>query len=471
LVLLLTIAPGIQSWAQNLNLNISAQAGYDNTIITSSVDSNGAPNFLVVPSSSLTLPINGGNTCGSQACPLVMMIAGQYQVLNTNISITLPNVTGEYFIYVKQDLTNLALINTDFGSTNLTPVYQYTPPACSTSSSPEIWFDLSTDLMKTCVSSGSFIVQPLIVIGVADVNATPVIDQVLCEPYRLNPYRRVELFGTGVTGAQQLVSGTTTVDGWQQYTVLEVNGGTTILQPTGWTVTNPSVGLIIFSQNPVLIINGASVNANGKGAPGGAGGAAGAFGSAGSAGGCAAGGGGGGYTSASNMNGGNGGSRVSWGALSTPIGGGAGGTSSSHTGGIGQAETTQGSPDAREIMALACIGGGGGGGAGDSTHGGGAGAAGGGAIIIRAPSILVDSTSLVTAGGTRGSNGTGGGTSTAAGGGGGGGGTALLQGIFVTVSAGGRLQAGGGGAGSGASGGGNNGGSGGAGLFLAVQLQ
>ncbi len=195
-LLSLAIATSMLSNAQNLNLNISAQAGYDNTIITSLSDSNGNPSFLV-PLSGVSLQINGGSSCGmpSQPCPLALMIAGQYQVLNSAVTITLPMTAGEYFIYAKQDLVNSNLMSTDFGSTNLAPVYQYTAPACSTSTTNlQIWFDLSANLMKTCESpSITFAAQPLIVIGVADVNSSMVIDQVLCEPYRLNPYRRVEL--------------------------------------------------------------------------------------------------------------------------------------------------------------------------------------------------------------------------------------------------------------------------------------
>ena len=457
--------------AQHANLNISAQAGYDNTIITSDVDGNGNPNFLGTSVSNTVLPINGGNTCSSplQSCPLAMMIAGQYQVLNTNITITLPSTAGEYFIYAVQDLTNANMVQPpDFGSTNIPPLYQYGVPTCSSAagtSNPHIWFDLSTNLMKTCtVASGSFSAQPLIVIGVADVNGSGHIDQSLCEPYRLNPYRRVELFGAGSDGTITSATSGSPVDGWKQLNQLYLSGSQTLTH-SSWTTTEPTPGLVLFSQNPMMILNGATVTASGLGrvsVPGNAAGTA----PAGGNGGCAGGGGGGGGSTA--HAGGQGGSRFAWSA-SFGAGAGTAGSTSPAAGGNGGYETISTStpvyPNLREVMPIACVGASGGAGGGDGTNAGGSGGAGGGVILLRAPSILVDSASSVLANGSNGGTGAGG---TAAGGGGGGGGTAVLQGIFTNQ--GGTFQANGGLVGSGV-GTGKAGGSGGNGLAITVKLQ
>jgi hypothetical protein len=455
-LLSLAIATSMLCNAQNLNLNISAQAGYDNTIITSFVDSNGNPLFLSGGGTS-TLTISGATT------PLVLMIAGVYQQLITSPGLAVTNGSGSpqlQFVYVLQDIASPTLLSTDFATTTFAPIYSYIAPTGATG---QFWFDLSTNLMKSWNGS-MFVATPAVFIGVIDVAATGnLIDAVLCEPYRLNPYRRVELFGTGVNGAQKYVNAgmVTAADGWQQYSVFEAYGPTTVVQPPAWTAAAPTTGLIIFSQNPVLVLLGASINANTKGAPGGTGGTG--LGNSGQMGGCAGAGGGGGFDSAGlGTGGGNGGGRSSWAAEGSFIGAGVGGSSVTPTGTRGQNATIQGSPDAREVMPLACMGAGGGAGAGDSTHNGGAGGSGGGVIIIRAPSILLDSTpSIVTAGGQKGVNGSG----SSAGGGGGGGGTAVLQGIFVNQN--GTLQAGGGGAGTG----GNSGGGGGAGFFITVKLQ
>ncbi len=455
-LLSLAITTSILSEAQNLNFNISAQAGYDNTIITSLVDSNGNPLFLTGSGTS-TLTINGTTT------PLVLMIAGVYQKLITSPGLAVTNGSGApqlQFVYASQDIANPTLLSTDFATTTLAPIYSYIAPTGATTG--QFWFDLSTNLMKSWNGS-AFVPTPAIFLGVIDVTTAPSIDAILCEPYRLNPYRRVELFGTAVNGAQKYVNAgmVTATDGWQQYSVFEAYGSGTVVQPPAWTAAAPTTGLIIFSQNPVLIVASASMNANTKGAPGGTGGAG--AGGVGQSGGCAGAGGGGGFDSAgTGTPGGNGGGRSSWAAEGSFIGAGVGGTSGTPTGTKGQNATIQGSPDTREVMPLACIGAGGGAGAGDSMHNGGAGGSGGGVIIIRAPSILIDSASTVTAGGQRGVNGSGG---SASGGGGGGGGTALLQGVFVNQN--GTLQAGGGGAGTG----GNSGGGGGAGFFATVKLQ
>jgi hypothetical protein len=456
LALLLTTAVCIQSRAQYVNLNISAQAGYDNTISTSSVDANGNPNFL--SGAATTLTISGSPT------PLVLMIAGVYEVLNTSATLTL-STAGEYFIYAVQDLSNTTLGNMDFGSTTLPPVYQYVAPPCSTTASPQIWFDLSTNLMKTCVSGGSFTAQPLIVIGVADVNSGLVIDQVLCEPYRLNPYRRVELFGTGVDGS--IVTGAT-IDGWKQLASLYLSG-TTTLTPSQWIATAQTPGLILFSQNPVMILNGAKVSGDGLGITGLTGSTG--IGSLGGNGGCGGAGGGGGG-SASGNGGGLGGGRTSWLAPWSPTGAGSAGVGggSSTAGGPGQPETISATtpifPNEREIMSILCIGAAGAGGGGDGTNTGGAGGNGGGIVIIRAPSILIGSGSSVTANGTAGGGNT---VGNIGGGGGGGGGTAILQAFFVNQN--GTFLASGGAHGNGHGGTSKAGGAGGAGLFASVKLQ
>src|ERR1700675_2794485 len=183
-LLSLAITTSILSKAQNLNLNISAQAGYDNTIITSFVDSSsGNPNFL--SGSGSTLTIKGATT------PLTLMIAGTYQQLISDMMLTVINCSGAsqlQFVYAKQDLLNATLQLADFATTALPPVYTYTAPTGATG---QFWFDLSTNLMKSWNGS-NFVATPAVFLGEIDVTTAPAIDAALSEPYRLNPYRRGE---------------------------------------------------------------------------------------------------------------------------------------------------------------------------------------------------------------------------------------------------------------------------------------
>ncbi|HXJ93495.1 MAG TPA: hypothetical protein VMT20_11505 [Terriglobia bacterium] len=374
--------------------------------------------------------------------------------------------------------------------TNIAPVYSYAAPAgnsgstamtCSLGSNgggatcPQAWFDLSTNLMKfnTAGSTPNWVATPAIFLGVVDETGTPTVDAVLSEPYRLNPYRRYELFGDGSSGAENLTSGTpTTVDGYQQYSTLTVNGSGTVLQHTQWTASNPTTGLILYSQNPVLVINSAAIKADGKGHAGVAG-STGAGGN-GNIASCGGAGGGGGWGT---NNGGTGGNRLAFFSVgNSAFGGGSAGTSGTPAGGAGLSAGTTGAPDPRWETFVNCFGGSGGADGGNTTSSatGGASGASGGAVYLRAPSVLLDSTSFMTANGNPGLQGnvTSGGTNDCSGSGGGGGGGSAVVAVGFFTNKGTFTASGGAGAGgtSGCAVNGGAGGNGGAGLAFSVKL-
>jgi len=200
------------------------------------------------------------------------------------------------YVYVLQEFVQYDATST------FAPIYAYTAP--STPMSGQFWFDLSTNLMKK-YNGTTWVVTPAIFLGEIDVTTTPSIDAALCEPYRLNPYRRYEFFGNGTDPS---INSTTTIDGLKQVPVLTMNG--TSLTHTQWTLSTPSLGVMVYSQNPVMVINSGHVTATGKGRTGGV--AEMNAGAGGLAGGCAGAGGGGGGGSGTGNSGGTGGSRSAW---------------------------------------------------------------------------------------------------------------------------------------------------------------
>jgi hypothetical protein len=155
LILLVLVVCG-ELTAQTVTLNIPAQAGYDNTVITSFVDGNGNPIFLSGSGSTLTIK--------ATTTPLTLMIAGTYQQLISDTALNVSNSSGAsqvQFVYAKQDLSNATLQLADFGTTALPPVYSYSAPTGSTG---QFWFDLSTNLMKSWNGS-SFVATPAVFLG------------------------------------------------------------------------------------------------------------------------------------------------------------------------------------------------------------------------------------------------------------------------------------------------------------------
>lgn len=429
----------------------------DNAICTSAVDASGNPNFLATASNTV-LPINGGTTA------LVMYIAGAYQILSSNVTLTVPSTASvQQWILAKQDTTNAAMVAGDFLAMNTAPFYSYTAPTCPSpspslsSTNPSFWFDLSTGIAKLCTSNGgSYSQQNSMVIGTVFVDATPKVLAVLGEPFRLNAYARFQMFGSGVDGALAVTSSTTTINRHFQYQAVSVTGGTL----TASANTSASVGVSFSSQSPVFVLNSASITATGltgttRSATTGAGAAGSVFGTGGAGGG----GGGSGTTSAA---GGGGGGRMSITGTGLTGGGGTAGAATPTAGGVGQAAL---SPASFWSPAFGCAGSQAGSGAGDGTNIGGVGGAAGGLVFIRAPSIFLASSASVTANGNNGGNSAGG---NAGGGGGAGGGCVILDAGFIN-NAGATLTANGGSGGS-ASGTGQTGGTGGAGIVQTNKL-
>lgn len=452
---------------QDLPPSLLSCAIHDTAICTSAVDAAGNPNFLAADATPGVVDINGWTT------PLVLFIGGVYQTLSSNVTVTPPTPGSsdvEYFIWAKQDTANPVLVAADFGVTTIAPVYQYTEPGFASAGSatnPQIWFDLSSNTMKwnTNGTSGPFAPQPSIILGAVVESHTPAILAVLCEPYRLNPYKRYEMFRDASGGALQEVSaGTVTQNGAVYASVLLVDNSTIV---HGASASGLSRGMQIFSQNPVILVNNGAVSANGVGriAPSAGIGAGAAGQQAGQNGGAGGGGGGAGLTYA----GGNGGI-LNW--NDTPgIGSGAGsGGSAGNPGGNGCASDTSGHAGWLYAVFLGTPGPGasGGNGGGDGSNNGGQGGTGAGVVVMIAPSVLVLSGSSITANGNTGGAGAGG---NAGGGGGGGGGTVVLAAGFITNGAGGTYTptatGGSGGVGQGT---GKSGGNGGNGTAMAVKL-
>jgi hypothetical protein len=407
----------------------------DHQIISSAVDANGRPNFLAT-SGSTSIAINGGTTS------LTMCIGGKYQVLSSNVTPSLTSTAGIYFVFAKQDVSNASLVVGDFGGTLNPPSYAYIAPTCPSNAGTQnsYWFDLSSNTMKVCtVNSGSYAAAspPVIFLGVAD-NTGAAIDQVIAEPYRLDPYRRFQIFRDAADGSFSASSGgTSNKSGEYHYSSYLLTG-------TATQTPSTNAGLIIYSQNPVILMGSAMLGGAGQGFGGATGGVnngptgvVGGFGGAG--------GGGGGGTG---KTGGAGGPRSTFASISNNPAGGAGGAAGANNG-------TAGSSSASSIAQLYgfgpfyvpnCAGSPGGAGGGDGTNAGASGGGGGDYIQVVAPALLVAGTAAIRADGAAGANGAAG---NVGGGGGGGGGCVLLTvGYANGVTLGTNVSANGGAAGT-----------------------
>lgn len=440
----------------------------DTAICTSAVDSNGNPSFLAAGSGA-ALNVNGGTT------NLTYFVAGSFQTVNANLSITLPTPSADTleFVFIKLDTANANPVNADLVVSSSAPFWQYAAPSCPSptpalsSTNPSIWFDLSSNATKQCTTNGGSysVTTAMAPLGVALVSSTPAVTQVLAEPLRLGPYARFKTFGNGSDGSLAVTS-TTTKDGAFRYQSLLVDNAT--LNHTGTLSTSQTPGLVLYSQTPV-IVTGASgkLDGSGKGRPATTGGTGAS--SAGAA--CGFGGAGGGGGGASTTNaGGLGGNRKAWFDPALSIGGGTAGSNSGGNGGTGiaaNANLTGSVPfvvENSDMLGNFGCGASGATGGGDGTNNAGNGGAGGGNVFIKAPAILVSSSSTVTCDGQAGTAAAGG---NSGGGGGGGGGTCILMGGYVSQN--GTLSANGGSGGAKA-GSGGNGASGGVGTALALKL-
>lgn len=393
----------------------ATQCVLDNAICGGAVDANGNPNFLATGTSS-AVPVNGGTT------PLVMFIAGKYQVLNSNITFASSSGTGISFVYATQDVANTNMVAADFGSTNIPPVYSKVAPTKVTSgtTNPQLWFDLSTNTMKanTGGTGGSFVASPVIVLGAFDTTGGSAVDQVLCEPFRLDPNTRYRIFKDGGDGSQ-IVAGTVNKQGEFHYSGFEMTSGT---YTDGQVSPYSSV---IFSQNVVIMLSGTTIGGTGQGLAG-----AGTSVNNGPAGGVGGfGGGGGGGGGGTGKTGGAGGGRTPLYSLSTSAGGAAGGAAGANNGTAGNnGNAGTNVPAFGPFYIPGCIGAPGGGGGGDATNAGGAGSQAGGYFHLIAPAVLIVGTAKIQAdGGTPATPGAG----NVGGGGGGGGGCAIVQAGYV----------------------------------------
>jgi len=382
----------------------------DNTILISAVDAtpNFNPSFLTLSGAPTTkVTLNGATT------NFVAFIDGQRVIVNSNLISTNSLTNGSInFVYLTKDATLVA-------ATTLPPVYGRTAPTCP-GSPLQFWFNTATRKMNSCSNGGSYVLNPVLFLGVVALNGSGSSLGIAHEPWHLSPYTRLREFGNGSDGFNN-VTGSVTHDGWKQYSALEINGGT--LSHSQCAPPNAS-GLWAYSQNPVLITNSGKIDLAALGRSGGSGGssAAGGPGNAGGWGG-AAGGGGGGTSTA----GGNGGGRSLFNAQSTANGG-AGGGSSAGVGSVGApggSGPSSGIPPLTGPPILLC-GPGGGGGGGDGTNAGGGGGKGGGGLYLKAPSIVAVSGVTIDADAQAGVS-----PSTGNTGGGGGGGVIVLDGWFV----------------------------------------
>jgi hypothetical protein len=436
----------------------SSSAGAPNTIASSAVDGNSYPAFLSWSGSSLGLTIVG------TATPLVLNIGGSTNSLTADTTLALP-ASAISFVYATSNNTG-TLAGTDFGYTGLPPLYSFTAPAAP--GVGQHWFDLLNTAMKYWTGSG-WTSANRIFLGVCDTSASGILG---CahEPFNLTPIARFQNFGdASTTGDTRIVNNiyriTTTaqtIDG--QYYLAAMVGDATNAYVThsGYTSSDNPPGMLIWSQNPILLVNSARIDASGKGPQGGSAGT-GAGGGPSSTGGYASGGGGGGYGTA---NGGGGGGIASYGVVTSTnrYQGSSGGTSGSKAGGPGGAPARSQPFATFGAPLVPYLGNGGGAGGGDGSNSGGFAGSGGGMVYLRAPGIYIGPLASVLASGTNGGTPAAGNTG---GGGGGGGGAVLIQtGAYVNAG----TVAASGGAGGSAQGTGGAGGTGGSGIVKIVRV-
>ena len=242
--------------------------GWDNTIFSSAVAS-GLPSLLSTSTSSgnTSVILQGGTT------PFIAYIASKRMVVSTNVtsSTTLVNganstTAGINFVYLNYN-SSITSPSASLAATIIPPLYGYWTPTCSAStgsSAPCYWFDLTTRTMRTCstASCSPTTATATIFLGVIALDNSGNVLGVAHEPWNLSPLRRFELFGNGGCTATSctpnqeiLLTGSTALDGWNQYTALEIVGATATHTAVGLTTT----GLYSYSQNPVLIASNPTV--------------------------------------------------------------------------------------------------------------------------------------------------------------------------------------------------------------------
>ncbi len=369
----------------------------DNTIYSSPVDAtNGYPSFLTVPSAGkITLTAGDGNS--GDPAPLILYIAGRKEIVTSVLNNTILSASTTYYIYLN---FNTIPANTDIAATTLAPVYSRAKPSCSSTTTPQFWFDATTRLMRSCVSSlNNWVAMPVLFLGVIVTNSSNLAAGIGHEPWGLDPFTRMREFGNGGAGATSPAT-SNTCDGWLQYSAVELtNSGS--LTHTQISPNSSKVGCYAYSQNPVVITGTSTVDLKGLGRAGGgavSGAGSGNGGNAGGFGGSAGGGGG----SSSNAGGAGGGHSIP--QAYTTSGGGGAGTSGSGNGSNATAQNTS------NFVKFNCdqfppLGGSGGGSGGGVTGGGGGkGGDAGGGLCLKAPSITINTSGTFDAdgGGTSG---------------------------------------------------------------------
>lgn len=413
--------------------------GVNNSIVRGPVDASGNPAYVSVATVSTvaTATVLGATT------NLEAYIDGLYQkVADNTLTVVLNNGGASApkvnFIYLKKDTANKQLISTDVGVTTNAPVFgnNQTAPATTlaTTTNPVFWFDPTVNQWKKATSSGgAFAVTPIIPLAVCVVDSTGTLLGSAYWGPRWTPFKVMEICGQGSDGSVNLQTGTSVVQGFRQYTSFVCSGGNYNESTASGTLT---AGVMIYSQAPIIVCNGGTVNADGAGPNGGSGttqasGAGAAANTSSGMGGCGGGGGG-----SSTAIGAIGGSLSGYYTTSAGgIGGGAAGTTAPTGGGNGSSNPTI-IPLFATSYFIGLSGTGGGGGAGDNASAsttGGAGGNGGGMVLMRAPGLLVTSGSNVSANGTNGSTPA---TGTNGSGGGGGGGGFVLAWVGYLSNAG-----------------------------------
>lgn len=293
----------------------------------------------------------------------------------------------------------------DVGATGVTTLpckYSYVAPAGVTG---QHWFDLGDNQMKVW-NGAAFVAVNRLFIGYVRADGGTANVRYACEPNLVTPSDRFNRYGDGSDGFLEVTAGTTTIDGFFQYTAVVIRGtGSVTHSASGGTASE----LEIKAQGCFIVLGTVGLDLNGVGLIGAGNGAAGAGGGLGGAGG----GGGGGSAGT----GGAGGSHIGGQSIRMFGGGTAGALNTNGGNGSGNGL----SPRGFGVPVLLGVGNGGGAG-GDGTGGGGASGAGGGAAMVEAASIAIG------VGGTMRANGASGDAAVNAnsgGGAGGGGGTIL----------------------------------------------
>lgn len=399
-------------------------------LILSSATVSGNADFFSLPA-GLTLRLLAATTA------FIYNIGGKQFRLTANVDVAVTN-NAHNFVWISN--TGVTGVST------LPCIYNFNTPAGP--ATDQHWYDLGARQMKR-FDGATFVAVSRIFIGYVRADAGTIAARYACEPIGFTPYDRFKDCGDGSDGFLDLSAGTTTLDGWKNYTAVIVRGA---------AVVNHSLSsntyLAIKSQGPIIFLGTSRINNLGRGTAA----TAGATGTPGAAlvGGMLGGGGGGG----GGTNAGGPGGAVAVPNRAGNVGGATGGAAA---GGVGAAGTPDNYPAGlpwpiHPLLLLFGSGGGGGGGSGAAA--GGDGGRSGGATFLVAPVIAFASTTSVTHDGAAGAAGP---AASRGGGGGGGGGYFGIFGrnrfIGITPTVAGGAGGASGGAGSGA------GGAGAAGLY------